>query len=120
MNFILIYSGGTTASNVGSWIGNANTQGPGAPNEAKVEQMVAVGATYTTLRCFDTVSQTAGELTLRKNGANTSATCTFPAGGSTVCTPAAGSVTVVPGDVLDVEVTTNYATGGGVTSCGVN
>jgi len=95
---VLFDTGGTNAAN-NRFVGNSFIADAG--HEGEVQQIVASGATFTTMRCHVAVAAAGSTTyTLRVNGGNSTLTCTI-AGGQTNGS-GSGSVTVSAGDSVDV------------------
>ena len=70
-------------------------------HEGEAQQIIAAGATFTTMRCHVAVAGgSTNVFTFRVNGVNTTLTCTITAGQTNGS--GTGSVSVAAGDLLDV------------------
>ena len=82
--------------------------------EGPVQQVAPITQTYTKMYCFGPkgTAGTTDVFTLRVNGANTTAVCTVPTGGTSVVTVTGLNVTVTAGSLIDVQVANSNAAGG--------
>ena len=72
-------------------------------NEGTVAQIVALPATYTSMACYiNSTAAPALTFTVKVNLANTTLTCTIPAGQRSGTSTGSGSATVAAGDLFDV------------------
>jgi len=77
------------------------------PTEAVVQQIVATSQTATSIRCSRNSTNVGSRtFTFRKNGANTSLTCTIPGGATSGS--GTGSVSLSAGDLVDVQLPNPY------------
>jgi hypothetical protein len=94
----LLFSGGASNLSNGNFVGVADD----TSIEAKVQQVMAVGGTFTGLTCFIVTPPSADlTFTLRKNGADTTLTCTIPSGLNSAS--GTGSVAFSVGDLIDIR-----------------
>jgi hypothetical protein len=94
---ILFSSGGATVGSKAEFVGVGALE----RSENQVQQIISLEATYTTMRCF--IQGGLGEnvtFTLRDNEQNTGLTCTVEKGKTTGS--GSGTVTLKPGDLVDV------------------
>jgi hypothetical protein len=103
-------SGGSVLASTTVFTGLSSQNG----TEGLVQQVAPVTQTFTKMYCFGPkgTAGTSDVFTLRVNGANTTAVCTVPTGGTSVVTVTGLNVTVNAGDLIAVRVATGNLAGG--------